>query len=127
MHDDRKQEPLRVDLDLALAPSEFLASIEAAQPASERFDGLTVNDGRVGTGLTPGMEAGQLAQHCMDAHPGPIELLAAEIVIDRLPGAVLARQIPPGAAGAQNVRDAISDAADVNRAWPAIRLSRWDQ
>jgi hypothetical protein len=52
MHDDREQDALRIDQDVPLAPGQFLAAIEAADPTHERLDRLTVKDRRAGRGIS---------------------------------------------------------------------------
>ena len=49
----------------------------------------------------------------MDLNPGAIPTPLADVILDGLPGAVLAGQRAPGAARAQHLQDASGDAAHV--------------
>jgi hypothetical protein len=73
---------------------------------------MAVDNGCTRGGIAAGMQACHLAQLRMNPCPGPIQAKLAEIVIHRAPRAVLPGQIPPRAAGAQHVEDAIDDALD---------------
>ena len=59
------------------------------------------------------MQLRQFPQVSVDLDPGGIPVPLPKVILDGLPGAVLAGQIPPGATGPQDVEDAVGDAAHV--------------
>ena len=86
MHEHAKQQPLRVDRDVPLAPFDLLGGVVAVRPAALRcLHALGVEDGRGRTGFAPRA----LAQHDDDvvayALPHPVAEEGAHVAVDCRP------------------------------------------
>jgi hypothetical protein len=90
--------PCRIDQDMPFDAHQLLVPIKSPYAAHEGFDRLTIDNGGTGRRIPSGMQPGQLPQTGMNLDPGAIPTPLPKIIIDRLPGAVLAGQIAPGAA-----------------------------
>src|SRR5215469_2998542 len=113
---------------MPLAPGDLLGSVKAMGATLFRgFDRLTIDNGSAGGALAPHTCSSQLPQVRVDLLPGAVEAPTSQIVIDRRPGAVLGRQIPPRTATAQHVEQAIENAPNVDRAWPSAWLRGGNQ
>jgi hypothetical protein len=73
------------------------------------------------------MPAGEFAQACGDPPPRPVEAPRANIPLHAWPGAILACDVTPGAATAQEIEHPIDDASDLHRARSAAWLSSWKE
>jgi site-specific DNA recombinase len=130
MDDDAQQQPLRVHGDVSLAPCHLLGRIKAAGTAAFRGLHALAVDHR---GRRAWLPARALAQHDHEVmtHGLPHARVqeGAEVAIHRRPRQERGRrrQVPPLAAGAQHVEQAIQHAPHVRRARAPSGLGRRDQ
>jgi hypothetical protein len=86
MHDDPEDQALRVHHDVALAPADLLAAVEAARAALlARLGRLAVDDAGAGLRLAPDLRPQRLAQRRVEALPRPVEPPLPEIVVVKFP------------------------------------------
>ncbi len=130
MHDDAQQQPLRVHRDVALASCDLLGRIVAARAAGlRRLHALAVDDRSRGACLTADAFAQQ--DHKVVAHALPYARAEerAEVAVHRRPGQERRRrwQVPPLAAGTQQVEQAVQQVPHVRRPRATAGLGRRDQ
>src|SRR5918911_2081699 len=108
---------------------DLFASIVAFDTASlfRGFHTLTVHDRRRGVGVASRPEAHRAAQRLMDALPHPMQTPLAKGRIGRLPWWILAWQIPPGTAGAQDVEERVDEQPQRPSARAAPLCWRWQE
>src|SRR5262245_49581962 len=74
-----------------------------------RLHTLAIHDRCRGVGMASRSQADRAAQRLVDALPHALQAPLAEGRIGRLPWRILARQIPPGTAGAQDVEERVDE------------------
>src|SRR5260221_13795411 len=92
-----------------------------------RLDRLAIDDGGAGSGLASDRSTHALAQDAVNALPGASPAPEAKRVEHRGPWALLTAQRAPGAARAQQVEDAVENAAQTDAARSPSRLGAWEQ
>src|SRR5690242_10199762 len=117
MDDDLQEQAQGVDQHMPLAPVDLLTAIVPMGAALlGRSHRLAVDD-RCAWGRFPSsLGAYPLPQPGMDALPGAIQAPSAEVMRDGLITRELVRHESPGAATAHQIKDAIQDTAQVDRA-----------
>ena len=130
VHEDAEQQFVRVHRDVALAPFQPLRRVPAARAAALRgLHALGVDDRRRGTGLPPGA----LAQHdhevVADALPHALSEEGAHVAVHGAPGreSRRRRQVPPLAAGAHEIEEAVQQVPQVRAPRPPSRPGGRDQ
>ena len=120
---DPQQQAQDVDQDMAFASRGLLTSVVAAHPALVAdLDGLAVEDGGGGTGLTAVGLADLGAQGVMDTFPDALLNPEAKHSVDGAPRAVLFGQQSPGAAGTQQIKNTVDHQAPVGGRSPELGL-----
>ena len=118
---DPQQQAQDVDQDMAFASRGLLTSVVAAHPALVTdLDGLAVEDGGGGTGLTAVGLADLGAQGVMDTFPDALLNPEAKHSVDGAPRAVLFGQQSPGAAGTQQIKNTVDHQAPVGGRSPEL-------
>ena len=111
-----------------LRPWIFFAASKPLNPLLVRaVDRLAVDDGRAGRGFPPGPLSVGHQKGMVNRCPNTLDLPAAQIVVDRLPGREIVRQQPPGRAGAELIEDGLNDPALVRFPRPPTGLGFGDQ
>src|SRR5215467_14203790 len=87
------------------------------------FHTLAIHDRRRGVGVAARPQADGAAQRLVDLLPDPVQAPLAKGRIGGLPRRILAREIAPGTAGAQDVKEGV----DEEPQWPGARPAtlRW--
>ena len=96
-------------------------------PPFRRLHRLTVDDRGAGGGGAAKRAPEALAEAGMQGLQRPVATPGAEVVIDRLPGGQIVRQLAPGAAAAHHVEDGIGDLASLPARRSAAVLDGGDQ
>jgi hypothetical protein len=117
----RQQQPERVHQHMAFPPLDLFASVIAFDATGffRGLDTLAVHDRRRGVGVAARPEAHRAAQRLVDALPHPAQAPLAKGRIGRLPWRILAREIAPGTAGAQDVEQRVDEQPQWPGAGPA--------
>lgn len=118
MHLGLEDETHGIDQDMALAPLDLLAGIEAEMPAclGAGLDRLAVDDGVGGTFLAALQRAGPAVKGVVDGRPGAVAREALEVVMHRAFGREVLRQKPPLAARLQKIENPIDHGPQVRPA-----------
>jgi hypothetical protein len=111
-HDHHQPQPEGIDQQVAFAPGELLGPVLTALPRLVgHFDTLAIQDRGARRSAAPGGAAHLAAQRVMDALPGAVARPKPKVVVDGGPGWQIMGQHAPGAAGARPVQDAVDDLA----------------
>jgi hypothetical protein len=128
MDDDAQEQTEGIYQHMPFASVDLLAAIVAMRAALlGRSDRLAVNNRCAGGRFPPGPRAYPLPLPGMNAFPSAVQTPSAEVMIDRLVAWDLMGQEPPGTAAAQQIKDPIQDAAEIDRAWAPARFGWWEQ
>ena len=113
---------------MALAAAELLGTVVApAAPDARRLDRLAVEDTRARLGLPSLAPPLPLSEAGIEPIPGAIEPKEPEVVIDGLSGRELAGEEPPLTAGAEEVKDRVTDGAQRPLPRSPAGFRRWEQ
>src|SRR5512132_254279 len=96
------------------------------RPLFARLDRLAIHDGNRRSRVPAGCGAGQWVERTVQDGPEAGDAPAPEIAVHRRPGREIRRQLPPLAAGPEQVEDRVEHGAHVRRSWPASGLRRWN-
>lgn len=128
MNNVSHHQPQRVDQQMTLEASDFLAGVEARVfSVSGGFRGLAVKNCSGWYFGTPRQQPQGAMERVVHSVPGPVPFPTLEIGVNRLPRRKVVRQHPPGTSRAFQVEDRIQHLAEILRSWPPARLGRREE
>ncbi len=108
---------------MAFATLEFLAPVVALGAADFRgLDGLGVDAGGAGVGISSGGLTDLATQGVHDLLPGAVVTPTCEVIIDSALGQQVMGQHVPLAAAAVEVEQAVENLTQIDAAWPSARF-----
>ena len=108
---------------LALASFDTLVGVKAADASGllDRFHTLGIHNGCTGMGIAALTLPFSDVQLSPEVGPEASAAELSEMIVDHLPRRKIARQIAPGAAGTQEIKERVKDAAEA----VAAEFPRW--
>jgi hypothetical protein len=118
---DRERKAKRINEDVALRAFHVLVRIKAADPGGflNGLDALRIHDRRTRLRVLSNPFAFGTPQSREQSKPGAFEAQTAKVIKHGLPGREVAWQVPPGAAGTQDVEDRVEDSSQRMGWWSA--------
>src|SRR5215472_2760282 len=114
---------------MPLPPLDLLAPVVSLD-ATRFFRGfhtLAIHDRCRGVGMASRTEANRAAPCLVDALPHPVQAPLAECCVGCLPWWILAWQLAPGTAGAQDIKERVDEQPQRPGARPATPCWSWEQ